>query len=41
MPRLVGQSFKRVEDPRLITGEGRYVEMEELMRTQPMKSIPS
>ena len=32
MPRLVGQSFKRVEDPRLITGEGRYVDDVQLPR---------
>ena len=32
MPKLVGQSFKRVEDPRLITGEGRYVDDVQLPR---------
>jgi carbon-monoxide dehydrogenase large subunit len=32
MPKLIGQSFKRVEDPRLITGEGRYVDDVQLPR---------
>ncbi|MFA0768162.1 MAG: hypothetical protein OXFUSZZB_001490 [Candidatus Fervidibacter sp.] len=32
MPKLIGQPFKRVEDPRLITGEGRYVDDVQLPR---------
>jgi carbon-monoxide dehydrogenase large subunit len=32
MPKLIGQPFKRVEDPRLIKGEGRYVDDVQLPR---------